>query len=55
MVRKLSLNKFLVDIWKNGCLSGILKENKLYVKVGNVFYLFEISNGEMVIMFQLDL
>ena len=26
---KVSLNKFLVDIWKNDCFGGIFKEKKL--------------------------
>ena len=47
---KVSLNKFLVDVWKNYCFGGILKEKKLYVTDGNVCYLFEVSNGKMVRM-----
>ena len=43
---KVSLNNFLVDIWKNDCFGGILKE-KLYVTNGNVCYLFEVCNGKM--------
>ena len=34
---KVSLNKFLVDIWKNYCFGGISKEKKLYVLHGNVY------------------
>ena len=49
---KVSLNNFLVDIWKNDCFGGILKERKLYVTDGNVCYLFGVSNGKMVRMIQ---
>ena len=49
---KVSLNKFLVDIWKNDCFGGIFKEKKLYVTDGNVCYLFGVSNGKMVRMIQ---
>ena len=47
-----SLNKFLVDIWKNGCFGGILKERKLYVTDVNLCCLFGVSNGKMVKMIQ---
>ena len=49
---KVSLNKFLVDIWKNDCFGGISKEKKLYVTDGNVCYLFEVSSEKMVRMIQ---
>ena len=49
---KVSLNKFLVDIWENDCFGGILKEKKLYATDGNVCYLVELSNGKMVRMIQ---
>ena len=52
---KVSLNKFLVNIWKNDCFDGILKEKKLYVTDGNVCYLCEVSNGKMVRMIQAHL
>ena len=41
-----------MDIWKNGCFGGILKERKLYVTDGNVCCLFEVSSGKMVRMIQ---
>ena len=49
---KVPLNKFLVNIWKNDCFGGILKEKKLYVTDGNFCHLFEVSNGKMVRMIQ---
>ena len=52
---KVSLNKFLLDICKNDCFGGILKEKKLYITDENVCYLFKVSNGKMVSMIQTHL
>ena len=45
---KVSLNNFLVDIWKNDYFGGIVKE-KLYVTDGSVCYLFGVCNGKMAV------
>ena len=41
-----------MDIWKNDCFSGILREKKLYSIDGNVCYLFEVFNRKMARMIQ---